>query len=299
MAGVLRIASIGWPVSLQQSFASLALMIAYAIVAQLGSTGAAVINVLLNLTMVTVQTAIGFGVAAATLVGQSLGRGDDPEARAWGWRAVRIGLLLTAPLGLAAAAAPEPLLRLFLHDPATLGQAIWPARLVGVNVVADTVIWVLCYGLRGAGATKLAAGVPFVRLWLIQLPLMWWIGLGFAPGRGWRGGGAGRPVVRRGRRVGAGLGGRVVGPGQRAPTRRSHDAGRRLPDRHPGRRGGGQVDPGAAARRGARPAGDPPRPAGVSAQVGREIRREPWASVWRRSSASAGWSMGPTPRPAN
>jgi adenylate kinase family enzyme len=181
-AGVLQIVSIGWPVSLQQSFASLALMIAYAIVAQLGSSGAAVINVLLNLTMVTVQTAIGFGVAAATLVGQSLGRGAVGEARAWGWRAVRIGVLLTAPFGVAAAIAPEPLLRLFLHDPATLALAIWPARLVGLNVVADTVIWVLCYALRGAGATKLASGVPFARLWLIQLPLMWWVGLGLRQG---------------------------------------------------------------------------------------------------------------------
>jgi hypothetical protein len=36
---------------------------------------------------------------------------------------------------------------------------------------------VLCFAFRGAGATKIAAGVPFASLWLIQLPLMWWIGL--------------------------------------------------------------------------------------------------------------------------
>ncbi len=175
--GVLRILAVGWPISLQQSLASVGLMAAYAIVAQLGNAGAAVINVLLSLTMITIQTATGLGVGAATLVGQSLGRNDPDEARRWGWRALHIGLLLTGPLGLAAAVSPEPLLRLFLHDPSTLALAIWPARLVGLNVAADTVIWVLCYALRGAGATKIAAGVPFARLWLIQLPLMWWVGL--------------------------------------------------------------------------------------------------------------------------
>jgi adenylate kinase family enzyme len=36
---------------------------------------------------------------------------------------------------------------------------------------------VLSFAFRGAGATKIAAGVTFASLWLIQLPLMWWIGL--------------------------------------------------------------------------------------------------------------------------
>ncbi|MEJ0064503.1 MAG: MATE family efflux transporter [Caulobacteraceae bacterium] len=174
LAGVLRIVGIGWPVSAQQSLASLGLMVAYAIVAQLGNAGAAVINVLLSLTLITIQSATGLGVAAATLVGQALGRGDAGEARAWGWRAAGVGVLLTGPLGLAAAIAPEPLLRLFLHDPAILAMAVAPARLIGLNVAADTAYRVLGYALRGAGATKIGAGVPFASLWLVQLPLMWW-----------------------------------------------------------------------------------------------------------------------------
>jgi MATE family multidrug resistance protein len=177
LAGVLRIAAIGWPVSLQQSFSSLGLMVAYAIVAQLGSAGVAVINVLLSLTLVTINSANGLGVAAAILVGQSLGRGDGAAAKAWGWRTAGLGALLIGPLGLAAAVAPEPLLRLFLHDPATLALAVWPARVIGLAVAVDTVRWVLGYAFRGAGATRIAAAVPFVSFWLIQLPLLWWVGL--------------------------------------------------------------------------------------------------------------------------
>ena len=182
LAGVMRILDIGWPVSAQQSLASLGLMVAYAIVAHLGDAGAAVINVLLSLTLLTIQSATGIGVAAATLVGQALGRGEPDEARRWGWRAVGVGVLLTGPLGLAAAVAPAPLLRLFLHDPATLAMAMWPARLIGLQVAADTAYRVLGYALRGAGATKVGAGVPFASLWLIQLPLMWWAGVALHQG---------------------------------------------------------------------------------------------------------------------
>ncbi|HZC15938.1 MAG TPA: hypothetical protein VE309_04180, partial [Caulobacteraceae bacterium] len=35
---------------------------------------------------------------------------------------------------------------------------------------------------RGAGATKLASGLLFLSLWVVQLPAMWWIGVGLGQG---------------------------------------------------------------------------------------------------------------------
>jgi putative MATE family efflux protein len=182
MAGLARVAAVGWPVSAQQSLLQLGLIIVFAIVARLGTAQAAVINVLLSLTLIPIQISTGFGVAAATLVGQTLGRGEADEARRWGWRAAGVGALLTAPLGLAAAIAPEPLLGLFLHDPATLALAVLPARIVALAVGLDSAERVLSFAFRGAGATKIAAGVPFGSFWLIQLPLMAWVALGLRQG---------------------------------------------------------------------------------------------------------------------
>jgi adenylate kinase family enzyme len=116
-------------------------------------------------------------VAAATLVGQSLGRGDPSAARAWGWRAMMVAIALTAPMGLLLALAPHAVLSPFLREPATLAAAIVPARIVGGGVAISTASIVLGFAFRGAGATKLAAVVPFVSLWLFQLPLMSWVGL--------------------------------------------------------------------------------------------------------------------------
>ena len=177
LAGALEVVAIGWPVSAQQSLVQFFLIIIFFIVAQLGVAQAAVINVLVSLTLVPIQTMTGFGVAAATLVGQSLGRGDADAARRWGWRSAGVGVLVTAPMGLVALLAPGPLLGLFLHDPATLALAVPPTRIAGLAVGLDAAGRILGFAFRGAGATKIAAAVPFVSQWLVQLPLMWWIGL--------------------------------------------------------------------------------------------------------------------------
>jgi MATE family multidrug resistance protein len=177
LGGALEVAAIGWPVSVQQSLTQVFLIVVFFIVAQLGVAQAAAINVLVSLSLVPIQTMTGFGVAAATLVGQSLGRGEVEAARRWGWRSAGVGVLVTAPMGLIALVAPAPLLGLFLHDPATLAMAMPPARLAGLAIGLDAAGRILGFAFRGAGATKIAAGVPFVSQWLIQAPLMGWIAL--------------------------------------------------------------------------------------------------------------------------
>jgi Na+-driven multidrug efflux pump len=152
-------------------------MIAFVIVARLGVASVAAANVLISLATVPIQLAVAFGVAAATLVGQTLGRGDVAEARRWGWRTAGAGMALTASLGLIAVVAPRPLLGLFLHDPATLAIAVWPARVVGLGVAADAAARILCFAIRGAGATRIGAAIPFASQWLFQLPLTWWVAL--------------------------------------------------------------------------------------------------------------------------
>jgi Na+-driven multidrug efflux pump len=50
--------------------------------------------------------------------------------------------------------------------------AAWPTRLIAASIGLDALGRVLGFALRGAGATKIAAGVPFLSQWLVQLPLM-------------------------------------------------------------------------------------------------------------------------------
>jgi putative MATE family efflux protein len=169
--------AIGWPVSAQQSLVQVGSVIAFTIISRLGVQSVAIFNVLMTLTLVPIQTAAGIGTACGTLVGQALGRGDAVAAKNWGWRLSGVGALLLGPLGIAAAIAARPLLAFFLRDPHTLELAIWPTELLGFAVVVDSVARILSFALRGAGATKVATVIPFVLQWVVQLPLIYWIGV--------------------------------------------------------------------------------------------------------------------------
>lgn len=166
------LARVGWPISAQQSLLQVALMGVFAVVGQLGAGAAAIINVLVTLTSVPTQIETGLGVAGATLVGQALGRRDPLQARAWGWRSSFWATVVGAPLGLGLMLAPQPLLRPFLANASTLAAADWPARIAGFACLVGPAATTLGFAFRGAGATRVAAAVPFVSLWLIQLPAM-------------------------------------------------------------------------------------------------------------------------------
>lgn len=181
LGGARAILGIAWPISLQQSLLQMGFVVLYLIIARLGVAVVAAGNVLVTLDTVPAQLSLGLGVAAATLVGQTLGRGDPDEARRWGWRTARLGLALSTPFALLTILATRPVLGLFLHDPTTLALAVWPLRITGLSIVAQGGVQVLSFALRGAGATRIGAGIPFLAQWLITLPVSWWVAvaLGF------------------------------------------------------------------------------------------------------------------------
>jgi MATE family multidrug resistance protein len=181
-AGVAAIVTLGWPISLQQSFLQLGLVIAYAIVGQLGAAPSAMLNVVASLMLVPIQTATGIGAAAATLVGQALGRSDIREASRWGWQLASAAAIVLLPLGAFAVLEPQTLLSFFIADPQTRVLASVPAQLLGATVAVDAFGRVLNFALRGTGATRSASAIPFVFQWLLQLPLMWWLGVSLGGG---------------------------------------------------------------------------------------------------------------------
>jgi putative MATE family efflux protein len=170
LGGPARLARLGWPISVQQALAQVGLMIAYPLIAGLGAPSLAVVNVLISVGTAPIQLAVAVGVAAGALAGQALGAGDPRRAGRIGWAAAALGLAVVAPFALAALVAPEPLLRVFLHDPVSVRIGMAPMRLLGVASLASAVGQVLSFVIRGAGATRIGAAIPFGAQWLVQLP---------------------------------------------------------------------------------------------------------------------------------
>ncbi|MCA9630954.1 MAG: MATE family efflux transporter [Myxococcales bacterium] len=117
---------------------------------------------------------LGFSVAAATLVGQALGRRDVDSARQAGWRSVRLALIVMACLGVAVAFLRGPLARGFTADTAILEDLVPFLLTLAMAQPFMGVHFTLSGALRGAGDTM----TPFLGAalgnWLLRVPLAYY-----------------------------------------------------------------------------------------------------------------------------
>lgn len=169
------------PSCIQQLFFSLGFLTLFWIIGRVGTLEVAAANVLINIVLVAILPGNGLGLAAASLVGQSLGAGNPRDAHQWGWDVVKVATLLLACIGLPMVVAPDFILGAFLHDPVTLNLARLPLQITGVGVLADAAGIVLLNALLGAGAARQVMVMSVLLQWLVFLPATWLVG----PVLGW------------------------------------------------------------------------------------------------------------------
>ncbi|NNF60551.1 MAG: MATE family efflux transporter [Gammaproteobacteria bacterium] len=164
------------PSGVQQLFFSTGFVATYWIIGLVGTRELAAANVLINVTLVAILPGLGLGLAAATLVGQALGRDDAVDAEQWGWDVTKIGVLLMTALGLPMLLVPDLIMTAFIHDAQTLDVGRLPMRIVGATMAIEAVGMVLMHALLGAGDAKRVMVVAITTQWAIFLPLAYMVG---------------------------------------------------------------------------------------------------------------------------
>jgi len=173
LATIVRLAA---PAGLQQFFFAAGMTVFLAMVARMGTSELAATKVIIDLMLVGILPGLGFGLAAASLAGQALGRGDPDDAKQWGWDVTKIAVLVVGALSVPAVLVPEWLLSGFIHEPSTLAIAENPLRLVAGFLFFDAVGMVLMNALMGAGDVKRVMFIATSYQWLIFLPLVYVLG---------------------------------------------------------------------------------------------------------------------------
>jgi putative MATE family efflux protein len=148
MSTIIRLAA---PAGLQQFFFAAGMTVFLTLVARMGTPELAATKVIIDLILVGILPGIGFGLAAASLAGQALGR-------------------------IPAVLVPEWILSGFIHEPSTLALAKNPLRLVAAFLFFDAVGMVLMNALMGAGDVKRVMIIATSFQWLIFLPLVYLFG---------------------------------------------------------------------------------------------------------------------------
>lgn len=169
------------PAGLQQLFFAGGMTVFLVLIGHIGTAELAAAKVIIDLLLVGLLPGLGFGLAAASLVGQALGRGEVDDARRWGWDVVRISLVAVGIVGLPAVVAPELILSVFIKDPETLAMAATPMRIIASFIAFDAASMVLMNALIGSGDVKRVSIVSISMQWLLFLPVVWLVGpqLGF------------------------------------------------------------------------------------------------------------------------
>jgi len=173
LKSILRLAA---PAGLQQFFFAAGMTVFLMLVARMGTPELAATKVIIDLVLVGILPGIGFGLAAASLAGQALGRGEPDDAKRWGWDVVKIAVGVVAVLSVPAVLFPELVLSGFIHDPATLALAKNPLRVAAGFLFIDSVGMVLMNALTGAGDTKRVMYIAVSFQWLLFLPLVYVLG---------------------------------------------------------------------------------------------------------------------------
>ena len=169
------------PSSLQQLFFSAGLVTLVWIVGRIGTAEVAAINILMTFHITAMLPAFGIALAATTLVGNALGRGDIDDAATWGWNCAALTLVYGVVMSLLLIPLANPILSVFLTNPDTRDLAYLPMVLWALMISFDTAGMVLMNALIGAGDTRRSMWISLLWQWVFFLPLAYIFGpvLGF------------------------------------------------------------------------------------------------------------------------
>lgn len=170
LLGVLRV---GGPTLGEKVVFHAGFLVFATIVGRLGEVAMAANQALLAIESVGFMTSAGFGVAAGTLVAQSLGARRHEEAQRVGWVSAGLGVAGLGAVGLVFLAAPELLLRAFSADPAVLAAGVPCLRVAGVALPIMAATDSLAGALRGAGDTQSPMVVALVGPVCVRLAACW------------------------------------------------------------------------------------------------------------------------------
>jgi MATE family multidrug resistance protein len=148
-----------------------------AIIALLGDAPMAANQALISIESICFLSGDGFGVAAASLVAQSLGRDDAIGSERFARRAAEYAVVMLTTLGVIAYFLRRPLLGAFSTDPGVVAEGL---RTIPILLLAQpfmAVGIVLGQSLRGAGDTRGALGVSAVGALAVRLSCTWFFAL--------------------------------------------------------------------------------------------------------------------------
>ncbi|MBZ4395521.1 MATE family efflux transporter [Myxococcus sp. AS-1-15] len=171
----LKTLRIGVPAAVQQSLVSIGMVFVTGIVNSFGEVATAAFGAASRIDQIAFMPAMTFGMAVSTLAGQNLGAGRyDRVQEIFKWGCLFSGGI-TLLISLVAVSFPEALLRIFISDPAVIAPGVSYLHIVGTTYVLFALIFVSNGIINGAGRTFVTTVFSLVSLWVVRVPVAYWL----------------------------------------------------------------------------------------------------------------------------
>nr|ADN68485.1 SorJ [Sorangium cellulosum] len=170
-----QLVRIGVPASIQQSLVSLGMVLQTGIVNGFGETSTAAFGAVSRIEQIALLPAITVGTAMSTLAGQNLGAGHHGRVReVFAWGSAFSGAM-TGVIAAVTLIFPAGLLKVLSRDPAVLELGVAYLQIVAPCYVFYAIAFVGNGIINGAGATIVTTVNSLITLWVIRVPVAYWL----------------------------------------------------------------------------------------------------------------------------
>jgi len=180
LASIRTIVKLGWPAFLLQIAWNAGSIVLYNILGRLGEGRIVALAALSNglrIEAIIFLPPMALNMAAAVLVGQNLGAKNPERAEAMGWKIAWAGVMLISAISICIFIWARSFAALLTKDPAVLAEATRYLRIILFSEPFMALSLILGGALQGAGDTRGTMGVVMISMWLIRLPLAFFLAL--------------------------------------------------------------------------------------------------------------------------
>ncbi|MET7015002.1 MATE family efflux transporter [Uliginosibacterium flavum] len=174
--------AIGLPSSVESLVFNGGKLLVQVMVVGMGTVAIAANFIGFSISMLLNVPANALAVALTTLVGQSIGRGDEANAERDMWYVIKLATLLMLGIALLSAPLAHWIVGLYSTDPEVVAQGATLVRLNCLFLIAFPTTFVLPNGLKGAGDARYAMVTTLIGLCLFRLCLGYVFGVIFGWG---------------------------------------------------------------------------------------------------------------------
>jgi putative MATE family efflux protein len=168
-----RIWQVGYPVALERIAQQSGQLLYSKFILGYGTVAYAAHQVGLSIESLSFMPGAGMGIAAATLMGQSLGARKYRQARAGHTEAMRLALLVMGVMAALFLLLPAPLMALFTPDAEVIREGTVFLRLVALAQIPLALSFVYAGSLRGTGDTFYVFLSTLLTMWGVRVFLAW------------------------------------------------------------------------------------------------------------------------------